>query len=133
MDVDDDSEGKVQGEAEIAISSLGASLTFSPRSNTKDDDEEAVEVMIDDEEDILVAQTLDDAEDEVYEEEEEEEEEMEIPAYNSMEGDTKNDQWDGEDGEYPLEDDPDDPNYQKQKELIELAVSESDRVGRDRN
>lgn len=38
-----------------------------------------------------------------------------------------------EDDDYPLEDDPDDPNYQKQKELLQKAIAESDRVERDRN
>jgi hypothetical protein len=41
--------------------------------------------------------------------------------------------WDGDDVDYPLEDDPDDPNYMRQKEMLEAAIEESDRVAQERN
>ena len=89
--------------------------------------------------DLLVAKTLGGVveeedevevvveEDEAYDEEEEEEEEGDDGTV------TMSDEWDEEDDmDYPLEDDPDDPNYQKQKELLESAVADSDGLDRDR-
>lgn len=96
------------------------------------DAEEETEVM--DGTDVLAAKTLGGAQEEeleaelVEEEEEEYEEEEETTGRAAV-----SDEWDDDgDVDYPLEDDPDDPNYQKQKELMEAATATSDAMRSDK-
>jgi hypothetical protein len=63
----------------------------------------------------------------------EEEDEYDYDVYAS-EDDTMSEEWeDDEEGDYPLEDDPDDPNYQKQRELVEQAAADAARRQADRD
>lgn len=104
-----------------------------------DDDDDVDEIETIDEEEMMEAKSLkEDVEgydDEVEMVEEKEAVEEVKAVEESLEGTSSSGgSWDDEDeGDFPLEDDPNDPHYQKQKELMELAVAESDRVGRDRN
>jgi len=84
---------------------------------------DVVDVVGDDDDD-------DDIDYEMYEEEEEElyeDDDIDEGLFFSTENpkDKIDEDWDEEDSiEYPLQDDPDDPNYQKQKELVEAAMKE---------
>jgi hypothetical protein len=74
-----------------------------------------------------------DGDDALWEEEaiQEEEADGSDKSFNSLKGIANS--WDGDDVDYPLEDDPDDPNYMRQKEMLKVAVEESDRVAQERN
>jgi len=108
-----------------------------------------------DEADILVAKSLrvadeevdleeEDGDDDDVEEEEDLVEEIETEYDDEMEVEqdeleeatsTYDEEWDDDDdysADFTLEDDPEDPDYTKQKEILENSVAESDSLDRDR-
>lgn len=111
-------------------------VEYEDDSEDEDVDEEEYELEIEDNNEILAShEQLNNDKEEEEEEAWEEEDEVYLEPQTSAEGSVISSavDWDGDEGDYPLEDDPDDENYQKQKELLEQAIEDSDRVGRDRN
>lgn len=109
---------------------------FPPQDDEDEEEEEEAEedveaVALDGE---IAAVDEVDEEEEVWEDDEEEEYTDAVALEGTVAADADED-WDMDDdgGEYPLEDDPDDPNYQRQKELLEQAIADADLKDRDEN
>jgi hypothetical protein len=98
---------------------------YDEEEDDEDDDDGITEEV--DGQKTVVASTNDEYDDEDDEEEDWDEDD------EDDEDDNLDDDWDEDEdgGDYPLEDDPDDPDYTRQKEIVEAAVAQGDQQVQD--
>jgi hypothetical protein len=106
--------------------------TASEDDDEHDDDDDDLDIEIEDDEEIT-EEIVSEVEGDDVDEEEWEDEEEENGSYTAAESDDGEENFDDEYITYPLEDDPEDPDYQAQKKLVEETIARREKLAREKN